>query len=73
MKNIPHRRVISALTAGMLAVSGPAGAKSAAEVFAEVAPSVVVALALDANGETAAQGSGVVVGKKRSRNQLPCD
>ena len=48
----------------MLAASaGPAGAKSAAEVFAEVAPSVVVVLALDDNGETVAQGSGVVVGK----------
>ena len=43
--------------------AGPAGAKSAAEVFAEVAPSVVVVLALDDNGETVAQGSGVVVGK----------
>ena len=64
MKTIPHRRIVSALTAGMLAVSaGPAGAKSAAEVFAEVAPSVVVVLALDDKGETVAQGSGVVVGK----------
>ena len=63
MKNIPHRRIVSALTAGMLAVSGTAWAKSAAEVFAEVAPSVVVVLALDDDGETAAQGSGVVVGK----------
>ena len=64
MKIIPYRRIISALTAGALAAS-PAHAweKSAAEVFAEVAPSVVVVLALDANGETAAQGSGVVVGK----------
>ena len=64
MKIIPHRRIVSALTAGMLVASaGPAGAKSAAEVFAEVAPSVVVVLALDDNGETVAQGSGVVVGK----------
>ena len=64
MKIIPHRRIVSALTAGMLVASaGPAGAKSAAEVFAEVAPSVVVVLALDDNGETIAQGSGVVVGK----------
>ena len=64
MKTIPHHRIISALTAGALAAS-PAHAweKSAAEVFAEVAPSVVVVLALDDNGETAAQGSGVVVGK----------
>ena len=64
MKIIPYRRIISALTAGALAAS-PAHAweKSAAEVFAEVAPSVVVVLALDDNGETAAQGSGVVVGK----------
>ena len=64
MKTIPHRRIVSALTAGMLVASaGTAGAKSAAEVFAEVAPSVVVVLALDDNGETVAQGSGVVVGK----------
>ena len=64
MKTIPYRRIVSALTAGMLAASaGPAGAKSAAEVFAEVAPSVVLVLALDDNGETVAQGSGVVVGK----------
>ena len=47
----------------LVASAGPAGAKSAAEVFAEVAPSVVVVLALDDNGETVAQGSGVVVGK----------
>ena len=47
----------------LVASAGPAGAKSAEEVFAEVAPSVVVVLALDDNGETAAQGSGVVVGK----------
>ena len=64
MKTIPYRRIVSALTAGMLvASSAPAWAKSAAEVFAEVAPSVVVVLALDDNGETVAQGSGVVVGK----------
>ena len=64
MKIIPYRRIISALTAGAL-VASPAHAweKSAAEVFAEVAPSVVVVLGLDANGETVAQGSGVVVGK----------
>ena len=33
------------------------------EVFAEVAGSVVVVLALDSSGETQAQGSGVVVGQ----------
>ena len=64
MKNVLFRRGISAVCAGILcASSAPAWGKSAKEVFAEVARSVVVVLALDSNGETSAQGSGVVVGK----------
>ena len=64
MKNAVHRRIVAVLTAGIFAVSAaPAWAKSAKEVFAEVAGSVVVVLALDSSGETQAQGSGVVVGK----------
>ena len=39
-----------------------ADAKSAKQVFAEVARSVVVVLAADSDGEVASQGSGVVVG-----------
>ena len=63
MKNAA-RWIIAALTAGIFAVSAaPAWAKSAKEVFAEVARSVVVVLALDSSGETQAQGSGVVVGQ----------
>ena len=64
MKNVVHRRIVAVLTAGILAVSAaPAWAKSAKEVFAEVARSVVVVLALDSSGDTQAQGSGVVVGQ----------
>ena len=64
MKNVLFRRGISAVCAGILCVSSaPAWGKSAKEVFAEVARSVVVVLALDSSGETSAQGSGVVVGK----------
>ena len=64
MKNVLFRRGISAVCAGILcASSASAWGKSAKEVFAEVARSVVVVLALDSNGETSAQGSGVVVGK----------
>ena len=64
MKNAARRRIVAVLTAGILAFSAaPAWAKSAKEVFAEVAGSVVVVLALDSSGETQAQGSGVVVGK----------
>ena len=63
MKNAV-RWIIAALTAGIFAVSAAsAWAKSAKEVFAEVAGSVVVVLALDSSGETQAQGSGVVVGQ----------
>ena len=63
MKN-SARQIVAVLTAGILAVSAaPAWAKSAKEVFAEVAGSVVVVLALDSSGETQAQGSGVVVGQ----------
>ena len=64
MKNAARRRIVAVLTAGILAFSAaPAWAKSAKEVFAEVAGSVVVVLALDSSGETQAQGSGVVVGQ----------
>ena len=64
MKNVLFRRGISAVCAGILcASSAPAWGKSAKEVFAEVARSVVVVLALDSSGETSSQGSGVVVGK----------
>ena len=64
MKNAVHRRIVAVLTAGILAVSAAsAWAKSAKEVFAEVAGSVVVVLALDSSGEKQAQGSGVVVGQ----------
>ena len=64
MKNVLFRRGISAICAGILcASSAPAWGKSAKEVFAEVARSVVVVLALDSSGELSAQGSGVVVGK----------
>ena len=64
MKNAAHRRIVAVLTAGIFALSAaPAWAKSAKEVFAEVAGSVVVVLALDSSGETQAQGSGVVVGQ----------
>ena len=66
MKNVLFRRGISAVCAGILcASSASAWGKSAKEVFAEVARSVVVVLALDSNGETSAQGSGVVVGKNQ--------
>ena len=66
MKNVLFRRGISAVCAGILcASSAPAWGKSAKEVFAEVARSVVVVLALDSSGETSAQGSGVVVGKNQ--------
>ena len=64
MKNAARHRIVAVLTAGIFALSAaPAWAKSAKEVFAEVAGSVVVVLALDSSGETQAQGSGVVVGK----------
>ena len=64
MKNVLFRRGVSAVCAGILCASpAPAWGKSAKEVFAEVARSVVVVLALDSSGETSAQGSGVVVGK----------
>ena len=64
MKNAAYRRIVAALTAGIFAISAaPAWAKSAKEVFAEVARSVVVVLALDSSGDTQAQGSGVVVGQ----------
>ena len=66
MKNVLFRRGISAVCAGILcASSASAWGKSAKEVFAEVARSVVVVLALDSSGETSAQGSGVVVGKNQ--------
>ena len=66
MQKAASCRIISALLAGIFALS-PASAwgKSAKEVFAEVARSVVVVLALDYSGETSAQGSGVVVGKNQ--------
>ena len=64
MKSAFFRRGVSAVCAGIFcASSAPAWGKSAKEVFAEVARSVVVVLALDSSGETSAQGSGVVVGK----------
>ena len=66
MKNVLFHRGISAVCAGILcASSAPAWGKSAKEVFAEVARSVVVVLALDSNGETSSQGSGVVVGNSQ--------
>ena len=43
-------------------LQGTAWAVSAKDVFAEVAASIVVVLALNEAGETVAQGSGVVVG-----------
>ena len=64
MKSAFFRRGVSAVCAGIFcASSAPAWGKSAKEVFAEVARSVVVVLALDSSGETSSQGSGVVVGK----------
>ena len=66
MKKAFFRRGISAVCAGIFcASSAPAWGKSAKEVFAEVARSVVVVLALDSSGDTSAQGSGVVVGKNQ--------
>ena len=53
----------SALIAAVFAWSTTdADAKSAKQVFAEVARSVVVVLAAGSDGEVASQGSGVVVG-----------
>ena len=66
MKNAFFRRGVAAVCAGIFcAPSAPAWGKSAKEVFAEVARSVVVVLALDSDGESSAQGSGVVVGKNQ--------
>ena len=59
-----YRRGIVAVCAGIFCISSaPAAGMSAKDVFAQVARSVVVVLALDSNGQTTAQGSGVVVGK----------
>ena len=47
----------------VVALSAIAWGASAKDVFTRVAPSVVVVLALDDQGKTVGQGSGVVVGK----------
>ena len=47
----------------VLALPASAWGASAKDVFTKVAPSVVVVLALDEQGKTRGQGSGVVVGK----------
>ena len=52
----------AALFFALTMLQGTAWAVSAKDVFAEVAASVVVVLALNEAGETVAQGSGVVVG-----------
>ena len=52
----------AALFFALTMLQGTAWAVSAKDVFAEVAASVVVVLALNEVGETLAQGSGVVVG-----------
>ena len=62
MKNAASR-IVAALTVGIFAMLAVACQKSPEQVFAEVARSVVVVMALDSSGDTKAQGSGVVVGK----------
>ena len=62
MKNTA-RQIVAALTAGIFAMLVGACQKSPEQIFAKVARSVVVVLALDSSGETQAQGSGVVVGE----------
>ena len=47
----------------VLALPASAWGASAKDVFTKVAPSVVVVLALDEQGKTTGQGSGVVVGE----------
>ena len=51
------------LAVAVTALPSTASGTSAKDVFAEVAASVVVVLALDEGGEITAQGSGVVVGE----------
>ena len=59
-----YRRGIVAVCAGVFCISSaPASGMSAKDIFAQVARSVVVVLALDYSGKTIAQGSGVVVGE----------
>ena len=54
--------LVSAVVVAVFVWPLAADAKSAKQVFAEVARSVVVVLAADSGGEVASRGSGVVVG-----------
>ena len=59
-----YRILVPTVLVGAIALYfAPIWTKSAEEVFAEVARSVVVVLALDSAGDTDARGSGVVVGE----------